>query len=449
MAGISLETAVAMASAHGTNDKMPTPGEGKKLQGGRHTHMVHVAGKLKNAGMRGDELVAALLAINDSVCDPPLPKSEISGIAKDAVEKFEFHGRESRELPPIVSLSHKYATVGVPDKKPEVVRGVIRENAKMLIQSASKAGKTWLMMQFAIAVSTGTSWLGWQVEQGRVLYCNFELQEESFDNRMNDICRQLGMPLEYAVENIDHWPLRGFSEDLNTLNQHIIPACRERGYTVVILDPFYKLMVGNENDAEAVSEFVRAVDDICVQGDVMVAYVHHYSKGSKGDTSPMDRSSGSGVFARDADALIDIAEILVEDEEREMAGIGDANAFRVTPILRDFPPKEPFEVWVDNGIHKRDYSGVLSGCKVPSAQYNGGKKSGETRSRQADRRGEEFCDWLMENIKAGQPEPFKDVCRIYGIEYRAGQRYIEASDKPLRVYKDTSDKNTLKVRKFM
>lgn len=446
MAGISLETAVAMASAHGTKDKMPTPEAGKKLQGGRHNHMVHVAGKLKNAGMRGDELVAALLAINDSVCDPPLPRSEISGIAKDAVEKFEFHGRESKELPPIVSLSHKYSTDGVPDKKPEVVYGVIRENAKMLIQSASKAGKTWLMMQFAIAVSTGGTWLGWQVEQGRVLYCNFELQEESFDNRMADICRQLGLDLTDAVANIDHWPLRGYSEDLNTLNRHIIPQCRERGYTVVILDPFYKLMVGNENDAEAVSEFVRAVDDICVQGDVMVAYVHHYSKGSKGDTSPMDRSSGSGVFARDADALIDIAEIMVEDDERELAGIGDANAFRVTPILRDFPPKEPFEVWVDNGIHKRDLTGVLSGCKVPSAQYNGGKKSAETRQQKAVDRGKEFCNWLYKELKPGQPERFKDVCSIYGIDYRIAQRHINDTDLPLKVYNDRYDRNVLKVK---
>lgn len=447
MAGISLETAVAMASAAGRYDqKVPTPEAGKKLQGGRHNHMVRVAGQMKNAGMGGGELVAALSAVNEFVCEPPLPKSEIDGIAKDAVEKFEFHGKASRELPPIVSLGLKYETVGVPDKKPEVVHGIVRQNAKMLIQSASKAGKTWLMMQFAIACSMGGTWLGWQVERQKVLYCNFELQEESFDNRMADICRQLGVELSEAVANVDHWPLRGFSNELSKLNETIIPMCRERGYDVVILDPFYKLMVGNENDAEAVGEFVREVDRLCVEGDVMVAYVHHYSKGSKGDTSPMDRSSGSGVFARDADALIDIAEIMVDDEEREMAGIGDCNAFRVTPILRDFPPKDPFEVYVQNGIHKRDASGVLRGCKVPSAQYNGGKKSAETRrSKEADR-GRDFCNWLYKELTPGRPERFMDVCSVYGIDYRIAQRHIDDSDLPLKVYKDRMDKNSLKVK---
>nr|WP_275895736.1 ArpU family phage packaging/lysis transcriptional regulator [Streptococcus intermedius] len=45
-----------------------------------------------------------------------------------------------------------------------------------------------------------------------------------------------------------------------------------------------------------------------------VIYCHHHSKGSQGGKKSMDRASGSGVFARDPDALIDLVELDVTEE---------------------------------------------------------------------------------------------------------------------------------------
>ena len=42
-------------------------------------------------------------------------------------------------------------------------------------------------------------------------------------------------------------------------------------------------------------------------------YCHHHSKGAQGGKRSMDRASGSGVFARDPDAMLDMTELVPTD----------------------------------------------------------------------------------------------------------------------------------------
>lgn len=61
----------------------------------------------------------------------------------------------------------------------------------------------------------------------------------------------------------------------------------------------------------------------------------------------MDRASGSGVFARDVDALLDIIELELPPE-RQRAGV---TAWRIEGTLREFPSFEPVDVWFNYPIH--------------------------------------------------------------------------------------------------
>lgn len=45
-------------------------------------------------------------------------------------------------------------------------------------------------------------------------------------------------------------------------------------------------------------------------------WCHHHSKGDQSWKSAMDRASGSGVFARDVDALLDVTELELPPEQR-------------------------------------------------------------------------------------------------------------------------------------
>ena len=47
---------------------------------------------------------------------------------------------------------------------------------------------------------------------------------------------------------------------------------------------------------------------------ILKVYCHHHSKGAQGMKKAMDRASGSGVFARDPDAQLDIIELEMTEE---------------------------------------------------------------------------------------------------------------------------------------
>ena len=68
---------------------------------------------------------------------------------------------------------------------PELIEGILRKGHKMLISGASKAGKSFLLIQLAFSLSEGKPWLGFfNCAKCKVLYVNFEVDEGDFDKRL-------------------------------------------------------------------------------------------------------------------------------------------------------------------------------------------------------------------------------------------------------------------------
>ena len=65
------------------------------------------------------------------------------------------------------------------------------------------------------------------------------------------------------------------------------------------------------------AKFCNQFDVVCRALDCAVIYCHHHSKGAQGGKRSMDRASGSGVFARDPDAMLDMTELSPTDAIRE------------------------------------------------------------------------------------------------------------------------------------
>ena len=129
----------------------------------------------------------------------------------------------------------------------------------------------------------------------------------------------------------------------------------------MILDPTYKLGIGDENAADQVTAFCNAIDRIAESG-VSVIYAHHHSKGAQGSKASMDRASGSGVFARDADALLDMIELRIPpdklDAVKEEYG-EKVTAWRMDATLREFQRIEPVDLFFSYPLHELDAGGIL------------------------------------------------------------------------------------------
>lgn len=320
---------------------------------------------------------------------------------------------EKAGFPPIEHIDFSC----IPPMAEEIIEGVLRKGHKMILTGPSKAGKTFLLIALSVAVATGDKWLDRQCRQGRVLYCNLEVDRSSFLHRLAQVAGLNGssqIPHKTLLESsLDVWNLRGKIDSFEKFVELLIEAVNERDYDLVVLDPIYKLMAGSENESATVVEFSRLVDKIAEKG-CSVVYAHHHPKGNQAARSAIDRGSGSGVFARDADALVD----LIELDRGEIAFPHQppgATAWRVSMVLREFANPEPIEIWWQWPRHVVDSLGVLSGCKP---QFGAERKIPKTSCNRRAKNVEKCEEALMELFsgkKPGEPVLRKELMESLGV----------------------------------
>lgn len=226
----------------------------------------------------------------------------------------------------------------MPELAPPLIEGVLRQGHKMLLAGPSKAGKSFALIALTVAIAEGLEWFGWRCAQGRVMYVNLELDRASCLHRFRDVYAAMGAePRNLA--NVAVWNLRGKSKPMDQLAPALIRRAAKERPIAVIVDPIYKVITGDENSADQMAAFCNQFDKVADGLGCAVIYCHHHSKGAQGGKRSMDRASGSGVFARDPDALLDMLELHVSDELRaqlearavgqQAAGFMDANAARL------------------------------------------------------------------------------------------------------------------------
>lgn len=288
-------------------------------------------------------------------CKPPLDGAEVDAILASATKGAE--PREVRPVPLPVNLGEVWDSM--PELAPELIQGVLRCGHKMLICAPSKAGKSYALIELCGAIASGGAWLGRRCMQGRVLYVNLEIDPASCLQRFRKVCECMGVAAAF-LGNVSIWSLRGHALTLDRLAPLIVQrvAQMEEPPLAVIVDPIYKVMLGDENNASDMGAFTRWFDVIAEETGASVIYCHHQSKGAQGGKSAMDRASGSGVFARDPDALVDISELVLSRELRERHP-ARATAWRCTWVLREFADPGTCDMWFEWPLHVLDGAGEL------------------------------------------------------------------------------------------
>lgn len=220
----------------------------------------------------------------------------------------------------------------LPPLAPEVIKGVLRQGHKMLLAGPSKSAKSFGQMEFCVAVAEGLPWLGWECTQGNVLYVNLELDRASCLHRFKAIYNALAIkPANLA--RIDIWNLRGSAVPLDKLAPKLIRRAQKNQYIAVVIDPIYKVLTGDENSAEEMAKFCNNFDRIAAELNAATIYAHHHSKGSQGAKRAIDRASGSGVFGRDPDAVLDLIELEISEDRRK--ALDDAMSKQALYTLAD------------------------------------------------------------------------------------------------------------------
>lgn len=270
----------------------------------------------------------------------------------------------------------------------ELIYGVLRCGHKMLLSGPSKAGKSYFLIELGLAIATGTEWAGFQCRKGPVLYVNLEIDRASCWTRVEAVREALGLTLEDIGDNFVMWNLRGRAMPLDLLEPHLIRRMKQdfkgRKFIAVIIDPIYKIITGDENNASEMGKFCNYFDRICSETGASAIYCHHHSKGAQSSKKATDRASGSGVFSRDPDAQLDLLELSVPDE---LDDSGKMTAWELSCSLREFSNFRPKRLWFDFPLHRVDKTGVLDRLEAADAEK---QKPAETKKTRAERFREAF-----------------------------------------------------------
>lgn len=297
-------------------------------------------------------------------------------------EWYEWIEGINDDLPEPESLEDTWEDL--PDLAPELIENILRQGHKMLIAGPSKAGKSFALIQLCIAIAEGKKWLGWNCAKGKVLYVNLELDRASCLHRFKDVYNALELRPD-NIGNLDVWNLRGKSVPMDKLAPKLIRRALKKEYIAVVIDPIYKVLTGDENSADQMAHFTNQFDKIATELGCAVIYCHHHSKGSQGSKRSMDRASGSGVFARDPDALLDLTELMLPDDLKE----GTKTAWRVEGTLREFASFKPVDFYFDYPVHRVDTEGLLKDLK-PESDKPYWQKGVEARPTKEEKQEERF-----------------------------------------------------------
>jgi RecA-family ATPase len=218
---------------------------------------------------------------------------------------------------------------------PKLIHGVLYRGGKLVFGGPPKIGKTWVLMALATAVANGGAWFGKKCDEGRVLYLNFELSPFTNQRRWRRMLEAQGV----GAGNIDLRQMKGNAADISVIVNQVIYLARKNcvHYDLIILDPIYKAYDGrDENSAGEMAQVLNELDRLIKELDTSVAFAAHFPKGNLSNRNAMDRISGSGVFARDPEAIVTMT-----PWEKQVA---DDVRCDVDWTVRDFPDVAPIVV---------------------------------------------------------------------------------------------------------
>lgn len=165
-----------------------------------------------------------------------------------------------------------------------------------VLGGAPKCCKSWLALDLAVSVASGTACLGaFDVDDpGPVLLYMAEDAAPVVKARLSGICRARQLELASVPIHVITVPVLRL--DRGRDQARLRDAVRRHAPRLLVLDPFVRLHRIDENDAGEVSALLGYLRTLQRQHDVAVLVVHHARKNGGGGAQAGQSLRGSGDF---------------------------------------------------------------------------------------------------------------------------------------------------------
>ena len=172
-----------------------------------------------------------------------------------------------------------------------IIEQKLRRLAKCSVIGKWKVGKSFFTIQMGMAIAAGGEFLGFKTTASNVLYVNFEVSSEMFQQRIQDMHHALGCDLQ----RFRYLTITNLSLDLHTTElDGILTQSIAEGFPVevLVLDPRWKAIKRDSNQDEVLNAFCVNLDKLMAKYKLSLIVVHHEGAGTPSDKA----GKGSTVF---------------------------------------------------------------------------------------------------------------------------------------------------------
>lgn len=218
---------------------------------------------------------------------------------------------------------------------PAIVDRLLPSKAMAFIAGEPGVGKSWLLWDLALSVTSGRPFMGQYpvVTRGAVLVIASEGSRAASIGRAWAIAKGKGLDPDATIDQLHILWCAGFSLADPVHVSQVAEHVRAQGVRLVLVDTLHGAWGGRENDSDAWGAVVRTGLRPLTEAGATVALVHHTAKASEGTSGrragQMMRGSSAMHASRDCLLVLTKAK---DDDQR----------VKVTVELRDDAPVRPF-----------------------------------------------------------------------------------------------------------
>ena len=408
-------------------------------EGQRNTTLTRLAGRYRADGLSENAIRAMLEVVNREQCDPPLPDSEIAQVAhnvcqytteRDAVGEAQVD-LSAFNTQPAEKPKRKSRLIHISKiecRPPDwLIPGAIEKNSLGLLFGESYTGKSFVAIDLALRVATGTPWRGKPVGQMPVVYIAGEGQS-GIGRRLlawelhNGVTRNdARFYFANALAMTDAAELAELVEDIDVEGQ---PG-------LIVLDTVARNFGGGDENSNAdAGRFVAACDRLRERYQCTVLAVHHVGHG--------DKSRARGASALKAALDSEYRQTMTDDKKMLLTATKLKDAELPAPLAAELVTVDLPGMFDDYGDPVSsaalawdgvDVDAIVGQCKAVNTRrqkLGAQQELALTIARRMTASGNPaaVADWMEECKQAG----IKTSTRYRAVQYLAGERLIAVDE---------------------
>lgn len=285
-----------------------------KIRAGRRREFLfRYACMLRRWGHSQSEIEHLCYAINEARCDPPVARNfvrvQVDGaMKKQGNQELVDEGEEPERT--IRPLSARTLCEEPDSIVPELVGPLIQAGARTILVGQTGEGKTTLALQLVKAALAGDRFLDWQgVGAGSALILDLEQGKRSVKRAFRDAGLDNRDDVDIALVP-DGLRLDRELDHVNELDETIGLG----GYTIVVIDPFYKAHQADDPNAERpIVDLMRILDALRAKYGFALILPAHPRKEPPGNNMLRKLTiadvAGSSAITRGAEIILGIERV--------------------------------------------------------------------------------------------------------------------------------------------